>query len=390
MNIVMFAREPLILRDGRPFGEFGTVRAGALQWPMPSTLAGMIRSRIGLSRDPHFFEGSDAADRIRTVRIEYLHPVCRIGDSDWQFVYPQPADLLVCNGPDDTLTLHGFDYAAQGINGVTLPWKNWLVPLPQTQEKPARPQPAFWHETIYMKWLTEPNTLQNTTVTPNELGWPLPHQDQRIHCCIDKDTGSAADGKLWMSSGLCMQGYDSHYGIKQWGIAMRIGGYEENDAVAGAVHLGGDRRLAWIGSMNMDWPDCPDTLGNARYLRLVLTTPGNFGGWAPDWLLPPHAAKQTETPWVTVPDTQHRVRICSAFVPRWIPVSGWDYATRRPKAMCKLTPTGAVYLIEVEKPESSQEIARHLWGHSLIASEIDGYGICLVGRADINTQQERR
>lgn len=389
MNIVMFVREPLILRDGRPFGEHGTVRAGALQWPMPSTLAGMIRSRIGLSRNPLFFQEPDAVNRIRTVHIECIQPVCRIGDDDWRFVYPQPADLLVCNGQNETLSLHGFDYAVQGSNGVTLPWKNWLIPLPQTQEKPARPQPAFWHESIYMKWLTAPNTMQKT-VASNELGWHLPHQDQRIHCCIDKDSGSAADGQLWMSSGLCMQGYDTHNGIKQWGIAMRLGGYAENDTVIGPAHLGGDRRLAWIENMNMDWPDCPDSLTNARYLRLVLTTSGSFGGWAPDWLLPQNAANQTETPWVTVPGTAYQVRICSAFIPRWVPVSGWNYATSRPKAMRKLVPAGAVYVIEVEKPETSQEIARHLWGHPLISSEIDGYGICLVGRADINTQQERR
>ena len=383
MNIVVFAREPLILRDGRPFGDDGAIMAGALQWPMPSTLAGMVRSRIGISRNASFFQNPGAAEQILAVHVESIQPACRAGDGKWQFVYPCPRDLLVCDNAKGGFSLHGFRYTAQGANGVTIPWKNWLVPLPQIQEKPARTQPALWHEAILMKWLTDPGHMP-ASVSLDKLGWPLPHQDRQIHCCIDRASGSAADGKLWMSSGLCMQGYDATAGIKQWGVAMRLSGYDNDDTVSGPVHLGGDRRLAWVEPLDISWPVCPDALANAHYLRLVLTTPGKFGGWAPEWLLPPDAGAPVETPWVTVPGTPHRVRICSAFVPRWTPVSGWDYAKECPKAMCKLVPAGAVYVIEIEKPETSLDIARQLWGRPLVSSEIDGYGVCLVGRADIN------
>jgi len=87
---------------------------------------------------------------------------------------------------------------------------------------------------------------------------------------------------------------------------------------------------------------------------------------------------------VKVPGTDYNVRLSSAFVPRWMPISGWDYAEKRQKAMRKLIPAGAVYVVEVQESETSRAIANHLWGKPLVQDDIDGCGICMVGRANIN------
>jgi len=388
MNVIIYARDPLIFRDGRPFGEFGTVRTGVLQWPLPSTVGGMLRSRIGLNRDPGFFKQPDAIDRIRSVRIKHTLPVYRTDRKNWRIVYPKPADILVCDGKGGKLELIPFLYASMDGSGITLPWKNWLVPLPQVNEKPARHQPFFWNESIYMSWLTAPEEMDRM-INAGDLGMRLPHQDRRIHCSIDRASGVAAEGRLWTSSGLCMQGYDADKGLNQWGIAVELSGCDSDDDITGPAHLGGDRRLAFIQNGTVDWPSCPKNFSNAQYLKLVLTTPGNFGGWAPEWLLPKTALDQNETPWVGVPGLDHKVRLCSAFVPRWIPVSGWDYAQRRPKAMKKLVPAGAVYVIEIQEPANAQSIAGHLWANPLSVGENDGCGICMVGRLNIEESQER-
>ena len=71
----------------------------------------------------------------------------------------------------------------------------------------------------------------------------------------------------------------------------------------------------------------------------------------------------------------------------WDAVSGWDYVTRKPKAMKKLARPGSVYIIEVQNQSESEAIARHFWGSSLCAEVVsvrNGYGLCLVGNVTIN------
>lgn len=47
-------RDPLIARDGRPFGPYPGARARPLNFPFPSTIAGGLRTRAGQDQSGRF------------------------------------------------------------------------------------------------------------------------------------------------------------------------------------------------------------------------------------------------------------------------------------------------------------------------------------------------
>ena len=113
----------------------------------------------------------------------------------------------------------------------------------------------------------------------------------------------------------------------------------------------------------------------APRVRLVLATPGLFAaGWLPGWL-----AEEG-----IVPGTRSvRLRLVSAAIDRWLPVSGWSYDRRTfgPKAVRRLAPAGAVYFCEVLAGSDPAELAA-AWLEPICDSPQDGrdgYGLALWG-----------
>jgi CRISPR-associated protein Cmr3 len=107
--------------------------------------------------------------------------------------------------------------------------------------------------------------------------------------------------------------------------------------------LGGERRLAEWGAAEEagGWSvsRMPD---DTPRLRMVLATPAIFSrGWLPGWI-------DRETWEGTIPDTSVRVRLISAVVERWVPISGWSYGSKYygPKPLRRMVPAGSVYFFE--------------------------------------------
>lgn len=396
MNIVLQALDPLVFRDGRPFGKIGNTSGGLLRWPMPSTIAGMIRTRVGLSRDPQYFNCDDPelkSERIMSlmdIRIGRILPVWRKScDRKWEFMFPKPEDALVTKSENDAckLRLNAFTYdRPDPSRGCNIHRENWLIPMGETLCKPASPQhqPLFWNQDLYMRWLMPP--LPSGEMTFDQIGRQMPEIESRVHNSIDPATGATRESHLFISRGIRMESFDPSSGFGEFGIAVAVHGIGQEEVPAGFCHLGGDRKIAFIAGLETPFPECPAGFDGARYLRLILTTPGNFGGWAPAWLMGQQDGNPHLFQWSTIPGTDFKVRLCSAFVPRWIPVSGWDYIKRGPKAMQKLVPAGSVYVVEVENPDESRKIAEHLWGASPGEglTDADGFGSAVVGRLDIN------
>lgn len=399
-QIVISSAEPLIFRDGRPFGDFGTVDGGVLRWPLPSTIAGMVRTRIGNSRGPDFFGSKDPAakknniDAILKISVQWTLPVWRPQGGHWRYLFPRPADALLINHLEkpDLLTLHHFTLRhGEATFGHDLPWKNWLLPVTEERQKPAADAPDLWHQETFLKWLMlEP---QHEKYAPRELGFSWPKVETRMHSCIDPKTGTVLKSQLFSSSGIRLEippvtpktplsGAVDESG--RFGIAVAISGHQNTDDPCGVCLLGGERRTAFADPLPTPFPTCPTGFDGQRFLRLVLITPGDFGGWSPDWLRPP--PKGDETPWCVVPGTDITVRLVAAHVPRWQGISGWDYAERAPKATRKLTPAGTVYIIEVSSPERSQELAQLLWGRSIAQGlhHLDGYGVVCIGKTNLS------
>lgn len=401
MNVLVHSFENLVFRDGRPFGDAGTFQGGLLRWPMPSTLAGMVRSRVGLDRDPGFFSRENPERRrenireIRKIDIGPLLPVYRIPEEGrWRFLYPAPADAQITwpvgsagAGGADGLVVKQYRLEKSGEDaGCDLPWRNWLLPFSTSREKPPSDIPAFWKEEPFFKWLAE--ELPGEPIPYDRLGVDWPAVEIRIHTSIDPETGTVRAGHLFASQGirLAARERNRHSGLSvvELGVAIGLRGLGKDDNPSGVCHLGGDRKTARVEILDADFPGPPAGLANQKFLRLILVTPGDFGGWAPEWLLPAGGESAEETPWVEVPGVGTEVRLRSAFVPRWQAVSGYDYELRAPKATRKLVPPGSVYLVELRSPGDSQALAEKLWLSCLGdgPSPSDGYGYAVVGRTE--------
>src|SRR5437660_2687393 len=97
--------DPLIVRDGKPFGPNPGARATTLPFPFPSTTTGGIRSRAGMNDDGTFELPSEEAKRKEkiqnlkklTVRGPLLVQLSENGNglSVNEWLVPAPADALV-------------------------------------------------------------------------------------------------------------------------------------------------------------------------------------------------------------------------------------------------------------------------------------------------------
>src|SRR5436853_755991 len=69
---ILEPRDPLLVRDGRPFGTDPGAQASTLPFPFPSTIAGGIRARAGLNEAGVFKYTKDdveALNRLKQLRV---------------------------------------------------------------------------------------------------------------------------------------------------------------------------------------------------------------------------------------------------------------------------------------------------------------------------------
>src|SRR5438105_1620121 len=87
--------DPLIVRDGRPFGPDPSARAVSLAFPFPSTTTGGVRTRSGLKTDGTF----DVAqiNRVKQIKVRgpLLVQLAQNDDKIEQWLVPAPADALL-------------------------------------------------------------------------------------------------------------------------------------------------------------------------------------------------------------------------------------------------------------------------------------------------------
>jgi len=391
MNIVIHGREHLVFRDGRPFGDDGMVNGGMVRWPWPSTVAGLVRSRIGFSLAADFFspeKKEEGAALVKKINVRRISPAWKPAGGSWAYLFPAPADAVVVAADGGQLAIQGFALANPGEGaGVNLPWDNWLVPVSGCREKPAADAPELWFADQFFSWL-ETGGFQGS-VAAARLGVGLPQPETRLHTAINPETGTAAHGSLFASQGIrlataAIPGRPAG----DFGISVELGDIPAGANPVGPAYFGGERRVVEVEELVEPFPPCPDIFAGNRFLRLVLVSPGDFGSWAPDWLRP--APDDGQTPWRQVPESDIKVRLRSAFVPRWQPMSGWDYLAAGPKATRKIVPAGAVYVVELEDPGRARELATLLWGRSMAdgLTHPDGCGVVCVGKIDPQTIKE--
>lgn len=382
--LTLIPRDPLIARDGRPFGVGQGNRMRSLNWPYPSVLAGALRTMLGRMNG-----GSFSPEEIKTLKqLNVAGPLLQVNQ---ELYFPAPADLMVWEDEGEQqrrlIPLRPM-FLAPEEGGCDLP--EGLVPVKVTQDVKPADMPAFWSAARMRDWLQDasgldfmaPPASENAKIGSGYLSQP--EKEKRTHVKIDPQAGGAEEGLLFMTVGLDLSVKQSAQPLT---LAARVDGAEafaEQLAALDTFHpFGGERRLVhWSSGDSTVW-NPPQTLQEALQqaprVRLVLATPAVFThGWKPGWL----DDRLEGSP----PGTKVRLKLVSACVRRWQPISGWslEAGSVGPKPIRRLVPAGSVYFFDILEGDAAT-LVEHLWLQPLSDDQQDrrdGFGLALWGKWD--------
>lgn len=375
-------RDPLIFRDGKPFGATPGARAQSLPFPYPSTVAGGVRTRAG----------RDASGRFRKEQIDYLLTrsirgplLVGVDESrelgEWYF--PAPADSMVVQGDDESQGQRHWLRPVRPPAGAKTNLEQGLPVSvnPAVKQKPHSQAPRFWNWQTMRTWLAQP-AHDAVPVDLSTLGISGLTPESRVHVRIDVETGTASEGFLFQTSGLEFSATPQGATRKvlsrhqQYALAVET----DADLAPGVDFLGGERRVVHWSQSDDALPSCPDGIRTAiasqKHCRLVLATPGIFlEGHRPTWVCENAGGL--------------RVAVVAAAVRRYEAVSGWDAANRTQKSSRRLAPAGSVYFLSLEgdRPAILQFIDS-VWMNTVSDGEQDrrdGFGLALLGVWDGET-----
>lgn len=395
--ITLTPRDPIIVRDGRPFGAESGRKARTLDWPTPSVFAGSLRSLIGKRA------GADW-DRIRAEleKMAVAGPFALVNDA---IHVPAPADLLVDDESEPWCLYPLRPLAKQSRAGCDLPDES-LQPVgmlkpPEEDFKPSEAN-RLWPMNRVMEWLTDASgecfCRQNLKRWPKEY-LPRPEREERVHVKIVPERGTAEEGMLFSTNGLALDALAGRSSTARLIGRLRT---SANGCLANALKpffemhpMGGERRvLGWNCSQEhaFDLARCSTQLAGqlakaapngSLGIRLLLLTPARFkNGWLPGWL-----TKESEG-YVGAPPTCNgagsgvRLKLVGACLGRWIPISGYQYKPPRgPKKVERYVPAGSVYFFEVVEGDGGKLTERH-WFESVsddCQAQRDGSGLAAWG-----------
>jgi len=405
IQITITPRDPLILRDGRPFGagSEGANRARSLDWFYPSTVAGAVRTLTGKlkaernsvdKKTSNPFHNVGFLDRLKKIVVRGPLPLI-----DGMLYVPRPLDFLEYESGRRVGLRPGVLLEGEGCD---LPHPD-LRPIDVPLTGKAAQMSSFWSMETIADWLAQ----------DVKKGFPLGQilngfeKDKRVHVKMKAAAGISDESQLFITQGLAIPDISFQPKniasrprecptLKSTHIALLIKapdtGMESLLSTVDTLQpLGGERRLARFRSHNpvTSW-DCPveiqEALKRTTGIRMFLATPAFFqNGWFPDWI-------DSKTLEGTPPGTRGLLlRLCSGCVGRWKALSGWsmEKGKRGPKPVKRLAPAGSVYFFEVL--EGAAEALADLWLRSAMNknnsqddtsnhNEVnDGFGLALWG-----------
>lgn len=375
-------RDPLIVRDGRPFGPIPGARAVSLVFPFPSTTTGAVRTCDGL----------DAADRFqpseipRVKQIDVLGPLLvelDAGTGDvTRWLVPAPADALLLElepaDPSKVMLKHlvPLEKPEKGMTDLDLVGDLALVGMPRRDpRKPSSRAPRFWYWDFFEGWLRDPQKKENE-VPLADLGHNGPVREARIHVSIRPETQTADEerGALFQTRGL---EFTHVPGGRKISDARRLGLTVATDAPnlkPGIAPLGGERRLVFWRQSGETLPTLPEEvkekIADQRHCRLILLTPARFkAGWKPVWLLEGREGVK--------PDLR------AVALRRFETVSGWDFEKREPKPTRRLAPAGTVLFLKLDGTGAAiEKWIDTIWMRCVSDEDQDrrdGFGLAVLG-----------
>ncbi len=363
----LHAPSPLLFRDGKPFSAAAGAEtvARSLPMPMPSTLAGFIRTQIGLGNNRTTWEKHD---------LEYLHsiPVAGLLTRDEQPVFPAPKDAVIYEDGDGDKQIMRLTPLST-LNGAGTDAPDGMMPLKVTQDVKPETGYAYWTQADMATWLK--GETPNAATFEKIEGLSL---ETRVHVGIDSTSGAADDGQLFS---VAYRSFESKSEGKHhtWNIRARVK-LSDGTRLSQLGHFGGERRVATLTECKEDhlWHCPPDLraaiLGSTR-LKLTLATPAIFThGWKPAWLTSTDSANMPKGLF------EAGLELIGAAVGRREPVSGWNIREDQAKAVRYMVPAGSVYFFKVK--EGKQEKILENWLKPVSDHEQDrkdGFGLALWG-----------
>jgi CRISPR-associated protein Cmr3 len=362
----LHAPSSLLFRDGKPFSAAsGTeTNARSLPVPLPSTLAGFIRTQIGTASG--WTWNQHDLEKTHTI------PVAGLLTRDSKIVLPAPRDAVIYKdeaGNKQIMCLKPLKLPKN--TGTDLP--NEIQPLEVTQDVKPETGYAFWTQETMTTWLK--GETPNAANLEKIEGLPL---ETRVHVAINKDSKTSEEGQLFSVAYRSFES-KSESGHHTWSIRTRVT-TPENTQISSIGHLGGERRVVTLREHeNSNWWHCPAELKEAilksTHLKLVLATPALFKhGWKPAWLESTDSANMPKGLFGA------GLELVSAAVGRREPVSGWNIRENSPKAVRYMVPAGSVYFFKI--PDGKQEKILENWLKPVSDNEQDrkdGFGLALWG-----------
>ena len=381
------AKDPIVARDGRPFGAGQGARMRSLTWPLPSVVAGTVRTILGKNSTNHGF-APDQLTKLLTVQVSGLFPLKE------EIYLPSPLD---CVWENDKSKIHCISPVEKTRGGCDFPVEG-LLPVMLTTDQASsefksQPTPDWWPLSQMVKWLVEPTSLKEF----NDTFLLQPTQENRDHVKIDPNKGAADEGFLYSTTSLNMgslprfkvtngqaEKLNSRVDIE---MATRVVCDEtdwEGGLDFGLWHpLGGERRLVHWDKNEDDqklWK-CPEPVSNAlkgaKRVRMILATPAVYEqGWRPGWL-DEKSLKGRPT------KDGPLLKLVGVVNSRWKALSGWSLAEvagkpKGPKPIQRMVPAGSVYFFEiVEQGDISGQWLQPTSDTN--ANQKDGFGLAIWG-----------
>lgn len=349
--------DPLIVRDGRPFGVTPGVRASSLPFPLPSTTAGAVRTLIGQDKQGLFRDGEPAVlgDVLKVVvrgplLAEITADPSNEGKERVSYLAPAPADALMLTAPSKTpgqvLRKQLVPLALESGEETDLTGHTLALVGPRTHSpgKISPLAPRYWHWQALMKWLST-DGHEDAEVTLQELGHNGPVLETRVHVGIDPDLARAKEGLLFQTQGLeFTHAPNSLKTARRLALAVEIDAIPESlrQLHAETAFVGGERRLSQLRCCPRSLPEIPNRIERAivrtKSCRLLLLTPAYFQAG----LTPGQLSSGGVTATIVAVASSGRPQV----------VSGWDMAYRspkgkwgRPKPTNRLVPAGTVLFL---------------------------------------------
>ncbi len=370
-------RDPLLIRDGRPFGAMPGARADSLDFPFPSTTTGAVRTRVlQASVGPAALgQAVSPAAKADLLAVNVKGPLLVELTPSPALLAPAPADCVVLGNKPDAIRLRRLQPASTtsmvsgGLGAAT------IVAMDNPDKgKPFKDAPRFWRWSAFEKWLNNPQDADDVTLA--SLGHAGPQRDERTHVRIDPQTRTAEEGKLFVTRSLEFRQPGAKVETLSQVVRLGLALATDADMAEGIGPLGGERRLARWRKADGVLPPADSGL-KAKIVaqgacRVILLTPAHFAkGWLPDWLL------------TGMGSGVKKVMLRGAAVARAQTVSGWDLDTKSEKPSRRLAPAGSVYFLMLDGDANAiANFVDLVWMQCVSDDEQsrrDGFGLAVIG-----------